>query len=251
MDALPVMGRNDFGNLSTEAFRRRMQPKADAIYRRLFPDCWVDRLNKKGSEPHILDQKFGIDAIIMLPLGPSITCQEKFREHYVLESRELRVDPECPDFTQEYMNAAGTKHQALGEWFKLAAELYFYGFANKQETDFECWFLMDTLKYKLIVMASGGLEEIGEQQVNRKHGRASFFAIPFTRLRPAWLATHTYPYIQMPAFSPRELVRTQDAADNQAGTAIPPGGYAERDHGESGTQQMDVFDARTDTPPQQ
>ena len=59
------------------------------------------------------------------------------------------------DFTQEFKNAVGTKHESNGEWFKLGAQLYFYGWASADETEFSKWVILDIAKYKILVEQAG------------------------------------------------------------------------------------------------
>lgn len=171
----------DFSRLSTVQFQQRMKPAALRIYQRVFPGSVLEDLREKGVKVHVLDQEFGIDALIRFNGGQWISIQEKYRTHNALK---------WLDFTQEYMNGEGTSLEARGEWFNLGAQLYFYGWANKDESDFEKWAILDIAKYKLIVENAGGLQCIGTKRQNRRHGRASFFAIPMRRLTPAIIADY-------------------------------------------------------------
>ena len=147
----------------------------------VYPGCAVEDLREDGVRVHILDQEFGIDSLISLPSRQWITLQEKYRRNAAL--RFL-------DFTQEYMNAVGTPHESPGEWFKLGAQLYFYGWANAAETDFEKWFLMDIVKYKMLVEQAGGLGRLGTLRHNNAHGRASFYAIPAKLLKSCFVTDY-------------------------------------------------------------
>ena len=126
---------------------------------------------------HTLDQYFGIDALIILRSGQYLTIQEKYREHSALK---------YGDFTQEWRNGDGSE----GEYFHLAAQLYFYGWADADGYEFEKWFVMSIPHYKMIVENAGGLKEIGDYQKNRKHGRASFYAIKPEKIQSAFLADY-------------------------------------------------------------
>ena len=170
-----------FDSLSTVRFQQRMKPAALRIYQSLFPGSRLEDLREDGVNVHILDQEFGIDALLHLGGGQWVSIQEKYRTHGAL--RYL-------DFTQEFMNAAGTPQEAPGEWFKLGAQLYFYGWANADETAFEKWALLDIAKYKLLVEDAGGLEQIGTLRTNKAHGRASFYAIPIGILEPCFVADY-------------------------------------------------------------
>jgi hypothetical protein len=181
----------EFGGLVMEQFRLRMRPHAIAIYERLFGDCEIQDLREEGVRVHVLDKEFGIDMLLTVPSGQWFTVQEKYREHKFLVEPLLQVEPPCPDFTQEYMNAVGTPHESPGEWFKLGAQLYFYGWARPREDGFAAWVLLNVPRYKMIVEKTpGGIAGLGRLCYNRRHGRATFYAIPVSRLRNAWTAQH-------------------------------------------------------------
>lgn len=176
-----------FDDLSTEKFRLKMRPAAIRIYERLFPGCKIQDLREQGVKVHVLDKEFGIDTMATLASGQWLTIQEKYRKREFYD--KYRVDKRCPDFTQEYKNGVGTKHESDGEWFKLGAQLYFYGWANEQQTDFHDWMILDIALYKTTVEEAGGLLKIGKLMQNNAHGRASFVAIPTMRLGAAVYAT--------------------------------------------------------------
>lgn len=171
---------SEFGNLSTVKFQEKMKPAALAIYQRVFPGCAIQDLREDGVGVHVLDKEFGIDALINLPSNQWISIQEKYRSHEFLRYM---------DFTQEYMNGVGTQYECLGEWFKLGAQLYFYGWANAAETAFEKWFIMDIAKYKMLVEERGGLQNIGKLRQNNRHGAASFYTINLSEIKPCFV-TH-------------------------------------------------------------
>lgn len=171
----------NFDDLETVRLQSKLKPAALQIYKKVFPGCEIEDLRGDGVKVHILDQEFGIDSLLRLPDGQWISIQEKYRGHQALH---------WLDFTQEYMNAVGTPYERPGEWFKLGAQLYFYGWANESETDFEKWVLLDVARYKLIVAKSGGLDKIGVLRNNKKHGRASFYAIPILKLKPAFICDY-------------------------------------------------------------
>ena len=106
--------------------------------------------------------------------GQTFSVQEKYRQNSYLR---------FGDFTQEYMNGNGTK----GEWFHLNAQLYFYGWARDDCNGFEKWFVMDIMRYKMIVEDAGGLDQIGSKQVNRLHGSSVFYGIRLEHIAGAML----------------------------------------------------------------
>jgi hypothetical protein len=158
-----------------------MKPAAMRIYQMLFPGCDVQDLREDGVNVHILDKEFGIDSLMILGGGQWISLQEKYRRAFAMKYM---------DFTQEYKNACGTQHESEGEWFKLGAQLYFYGWANDGETEFAKWVVLDIPRYKALVEKRGGLSRMGKLCRNNKHGRASFYSIPIAALVPAVFATN-------------------------------------------------------------
>lgn len=179
------MARPQFNQLSTEKFRLRMRPKAEAIYRAIWPRSELRDLRQDGVEVHVLDKEFGIDTLATFMTGQWISIQEKYRKNKFFNEPRLKVSPPWPDFTQEFKNAAGTPHESPGEWFKLGAQLYFYGWANAQESDFAAWVILDIAKYKLLIESRGGLDCVGKINGNRQHGRATFYAISMKELQEA------------------------------------------------------------------
>jgi len=168
-----------------EQFRRRMRPHALRLYRRWWSDCDIVDL-RANPETHVLDEQYGIDTVIKTANGTPYSLQEKYRQHDALSEPYLRVHPYCPDFTQEYMNAAGTTFEEPGEWFHLQADLYFYGWAGVSESQFAAWVLLNVPTYKRVVIDAGGLGALGELRQNGKDGNAaSFYCIPVAHLRPA------------------------------------------------------------------
>lgn len=167
----------NFNNLETVKFQQKMRVAAANIYTEIFPGCCIEDL-RDGDNVHVLDKSFGIDSLIRLSDGQFITLQEKYRNNYYLR---------FGDFTQEYKNAYGTDNESDGEWFNLTAQLYFYGWANKGNTVFEKWLIMDILRYKILMSRCGGIEKVGKPKDNDYHGRARFYTIDLNVLEPAIL----------------------------------------------------------------
>lgn len=171
-----------------------MRQAAIRIYESLFPGCYLQDLREHGAGVHVLDKEFAIDSLLVIPQGYWFSLQEKYRQNKYLVNPRLQISPPYPDFTQEFRNAVGTPHESQGEWFKLAAQLYFYGWSNRDETDFERWVILDVAKYKLIVQEAGGFDglphwesttTIGRLLINTGRNCANFYAIPICRLKEA------------------------------------------------------------------
>lgn len=112
-------------------FNQNMQGCADSIYKGL----WV----LQGIERNLgaLDKERSIDVKLTLESGLTIDIQEKFRRaHY----------KEYWQFTVEYKNNPITNEP--GEFYKLAANYYFYGYVNKKEDSFTDWWLIDLNVFK-------------------------------------------------------------------------------------------------------
>jgi hypothetical protein len=181
---------NDFDEKETSLFNKKMFPCAVEVYQSIWPGSTVRDMR---GEP--LDKHYGIDLHWILPSGQYITVQEKYRKHKFLTDRTLKTSPPSPDFTQGYTRAVGTKNQSPGEWFKLAAQFYFYGWADDSERSFEQWVILDVLKYKLLIEEAGGFEEMKNRREcvwleNHEHGLTGFWALPILRLKRAFVYSH-------------------------------------------------------------
>ena len=161
-------------------FERRMRSPVEEVYQTYFPDCRV-RYTREHDELRPFDEHFAIDTILELRSGQIITAQQKCRRNQYLKYK---------DFTQEFMNAAGGIYETPGEWFHLAAQLYFYGWANQAEDGLAAWVVLDVVRYKMLVEQAGGLDKVGTLRKNRVHGRASFYVIPMEILLPTFIGSY-------------------------------------------------------------
>ena len=161
-------------------FELRMRAAIEDVFRTCFPGCQV-QYTRERDELRRFDEYFAIDTILKLSSGQIITAQQKCRRNQYLKYK---------DFTQEFTNASGGIYETPGEWFHLAAQLYFYGWADQAENGLAAWVLLDVIKYKILIEQAGGLDKIGTLQRNRVHGSASFYAIPIETLRPAFIGSH-------------------------------------------------------------
>ena len=143
----------------------------------VFPESELVDLRENGVNVHILDKEFGVDCLLNLKSGTWLSVQEKYRDNFALKYN---------DFTQEYMNGDGR----YGEWFKLGAQLYFYGWANQDNSGFEKWFLMDIVKYKMIIDKMGGIEKVGKLRKNDRCGSATFYTIPIRLIRDSFITDY-------------------------------------------------------------
>jgi len=158
-------------------FEEKMNPYIDEIYKNIFSELIeIKRSNREktvDSKILFMDKELAIDTFLYFKDGSILTLQEKTRKINYLD---------YDDFTFEYFNDPITKDK--GEWFKLAAQLYFYGYANQSEDGYIKYYLIIIPKLRIF------LEEIGIETLTRKYlrqnkppAKANFFAVPF-RLIP-------------------------------------------------------------------
>ena len=144
-------------------FAEQMAPYTAKIYQRVFPGAQILTARQafgaafvarglhslSAQLTEMLDRDFAIDKVLRLPGGETFTVQEKVRRN-----RFVRY----MDFTQEYKNGADTPNEEPGEWFKLSAQLYFYGWANATDDGIKEWAIIDVVQYKRLVAGRGGLD---------------------------------------------------------------------------------------------
>jgi hypothetical protein len=150
-------------------FEKGLQPAIEQIYRNHFSELdSVERFDRTEKEIHPLDQYFAIDSILHFKNGSILTCQEKSRKNYALLYN---------DFTFEYYNdpTIGDK----GEWFHLSSQIYFYGFANKQNTDYDKYYLIDMTKFRIWLSQFNPISKRFKIRKNPHPAKANFIPIPF------------------------------------------------------------------------
>ncbi len=151
-------------------FNERMRPIADDIYRAVFPNIVSITRFDKDAERHILDFNYAIDVELKLVNGMVITGQEKFREY-----SEWMEEKQISDVTVEYYNDPYLKIE--GDWFNMAAQIYFVGFASMDEKKFTRWILLDWIR--VVVQANLTLIKWGMIQ-NRPPAKANAKYAPFS-----------------------------------------------------------------------
>ena len=161
-------------------FEESMHPHINSIYRRLFSNLTEikrsDRTKECDQKILFMDKELAIDTFLHFKDGTILTMQEKTRTERILKMFG-------PDFTFEYYNNPDTKEQ--GEWFKLAAQMYFYGYARADNAGYIRYWLMNIPKLRIFLKNEIGLSELEKKYLrrNRPPARANFFAIPFAILR--------------------------------------------------------------------
>lgn len=167
---------SSFDKNSRETFRCRMLPVADKLYRAMISSIVDIRRWDKDKERFILDYEYAIDIQFTLTNGMILTGQEKFREFS--RKRERLGLPQYSDVTVELYNDPILK--VKGDWFILASQFYFDGFASEDETWFERWVLLDWLQVVLETIKGN----ISWRTLGQSDGRAkaSFRYTPFDSL---------------------------------------------------------------------
>ena len=155
-----------------KGFEEKMTPFIDEIYKEYFgDDITIDRSTRQDENEKklFMDINFSIDTIIRFPNGSVLNLQEKSRQNTWLLKNE---------YTIQLLKDYNTNQK--GEWFKLMAQFYFYGFANKELNGYsKCYILnvgvlrlalnsIDITKYPLME--------------NPPPLKSNFYCIPFKRI---------------------------------------------------------------------
>lgn len=154
-------------------FEEKMQPVINDIYKKTFKNIIeIKRSTREINDEKLLfmDKELAIDTHLLFQDGTVLTLQEK-----TLRESKQRFQ----SFTFEYYNDPNTKDE--GEWFKLAAQLYFFGYANKSENNYNQYMILDVPKLRLHLKNKVGIELLENKYLrhNRPPAKANFFAIPF------------------------------------------------------------------------
>ena len=158
-------------------FEESMTPHIDAIYRGLFSKLVSvirnDRENQTDSKLLFMDKELAIDTFLHFKDGTVLTLQEKTRKRYY-------ADKFGEDFTFEYYNDPRTGDE--GEWFKLAAQFYFYGYAEGDLNGYYKYWIVNVPKLRLFLKNIVGIRELERRYLrrNKPPAKANFFAIPFS-----------------------------------------------------------------------
>lgn len=160
-----------------KAFEEQMTPHIDGIYYKLFSNLVDIKRSSRDTQTDekilFMDRHLAIDTFLSFKDGTVLTLQEKTRQRYY-------HDTFGADFTFEYYNDPATKDE--GEWFKLAAQLYFYGYANGSEDGYYKYWIIDVPKLRLHLKNNIGIQQLESRYLrhNKPPAKASFFAVPFS-----------------------------------------------------------------------
>jgi hypothetical protein len=109
-----------------------MRPFAERLYRRTIPGVVGISRPEGDKSLEILDREFAVDAVINLEGGMNLTIQEKFLSPEYAHLRSVTV---------EHYN--DPLRHVPGDWFHLASQLYFCGYATPSWDGFEPWVFLD------------------------------------------------------------------------------------------------------------
>ena len=156
-------------------FEEKMTKHIDEIYFKLFKNRLINIYrSKRDSENNnkllFMDMELAIDTHLLLSNGSILTFQEKTRRNKFLTYN---------DFTFEYYNDPKTKEE--GEWFKLASQLYFFGYSNKNENGYDKFWILNVARLRTGIISKYSLDKLEEKflKYNKPPAKANFFAIPF------------------------------------------------------------------------
>lgn len=160
-------------------FEEKMTPFIDNIYKDIFKEKLVSikrsSRNKENDKKLLfMDINLAIDTHLTFNNGSIITFQEKTLRYSKISFNQ---------FTFEYYNDPKIKDE--GEWFKLAAQMYFFGYANKNETGYEKYFILNVAKLRTALLNNFTIKQLEDNYLrkNPAPAKANFFAIPFSILK--------------------------------------------------------------------
>lgn len=144
-------------------FNRRHHEDANKVYNLV----WAEPDTKR--DLGALDKDRGIDVKLTLKSGLTLDIQEKFRR---AEYRDFW------QFTIEYKNNPRTDEP--GEFFKLAANYYFYSYVSQDESEFTDWWIVDLNRFKQAFTTG---EIVPDEIVpNKERSNASFMCFDWEHI---------------------------------------------------------------------
>ena len=148
-----------------------MRPVADKLYFEAFPGLTrIERIERE--EQKVLDIEHAIDVILHFENGMILTGQEKFLSYKYRRFNSLTVEYENDPILH-----------IKGDWFHCAAQWYFCGYINEDETGFEPWVIV---WWPQIVMGTLRGQIHWRHNWNKEDGAsASFRYVTMTQL-PEW-----------------------------------------------------------------
>mgnify|MGYP003120283745 CR=1 FL=1 len=152
-----------------KAFEESLTQFIDEIYKKHFgDDITIDRSTREDENEKklFMDINFSIDTIIRFPNGSVLNLQEKSRQNTWLSKNEYTIQ-----LFKDY------KNEGKGEWFKLMAQFYFYGFANKESNGYSKYYILNV---GVLRLALNSIDITKYPLMNNKEPlKSNFYCIPF------------------------------------------------------------------------
>ena len=155
-----------------KGFEEKMTPFIAEIYKKLFNDNIIIERSTREEENEkklFMDINFSIDTIIRFSNGSVLSLQEKSRKNRWLSKNE---------YTIQLLKDYNIKEK--GEWFKLMAQFYFYGFANKEFNGYSKYYILNVGILRLALNCT----DITKYQLmeNPPPLKSNFYCIPFVTI---------------------------------------------------------------------
>ena len=84
------------------------------------------------------------------------------------------------DFTFEYYNDPNVKD--VGEWFKLASQMYFYGYINSSYDGYSRYYIIIVPLFRLYLNSKDYKWIKNHTKQNNVHGKSNFIYVPFDNI---------------------------------------------------------------------
>lgn len=160
------------------------------IYRQYLSAINISRYTKE--DKFILDIEYHIDCVIKTSMRTKLTLQEKGLRHKFAKYNT---------FTIEYMQDS----ESGGEFFNLCSQLYFHGYLNQAEDQFDKWIILDVAKFFIWIAENRNLIKVRKD----KNSRASFLHIDYGFLPKEVLIAENYYSNREPRCESLSLANTQ------------------------------------------
>jgi hypothetical protein len=195
----------DFNKDPRRQHELAMRPAIDKIYAATWPGCVVERTEREDDA--ILDKKHAIDVRVVQPNGMLLLGQEKALQAQYASFGTVTV---------EFMQDPNTNER--GDWFHLASQFYFCGYATEDKTGFSKWVL---LNWPLVVLESntGAFKWEGPRDNSKSRARANFRHVKMTDIPATCIIAHSgfdvktgvitkpLPVPSLPVKSPQQQIR--------------------------------------------
>lgn len=164
-------------NWPEKRFEENMQQHIDEIYRSVFTGlCGIERSTQESFDNNelaaIYDRDMAIDTILRFEDGSVLTMQEKSRKDIYRKYQE---------FTFEYYSNRHVGNE--GQWFKIASQLFFYGYANAEENGYTDWWIINLPVLRIYLTKHVGIDELKRRHYKTNSpANSDFFYYKFSAM---------------------------------------------------------------------